>query len=137
MNWPEKWEQEMWQTNSQVNQLPFRDDAEQWDVPDFWDNIEDTGSGDCDSYAVGKLRRLAALGWPIEALHLATCWVEDGGYHAVLVVETPQFVAYVLDNRMAEPYQVYRMQAKKYTPHQIQAVGGKRGWREWLATPAP
>lgn len=135
VNWPENWEQQMRQVDAEINLLPYRDDAEQWGVDDFWDNIEDSGSGDCDSYAVGKLRRLFALGWPIEALHLAICYVETGGSHGVLVVQTPQS-SYVMDNRM-EPFEVYKLQARKYQPHEIQAVGGQRGWREWLVTPAP
>jgi predicted transglutaminase-like cysteine proteinase len=130
MNWPESWKAQMAQVNDEVNLLPYVGDAEKYRLPDFWTSIEDAGAGDCDDYAIGKLRRLAALGWPIEALHLACCYVETNEYHAVLVVETPQG-SYMLDNRQPEPVPIGSLALLSYRPAVIQAVGGERAWRRW------
>lgn len=60
------------------------------------------GQGDCEDYALEKLARLEARGWPRATLRLATCWTELGEYHAVLTVDTDHGT-YVLDNRYPRP----------------------------------
>lgn len=74
----------------------YRSDPDLYGRPEFWAVAD--GAGDCEDYALAKLRRLVELGWPRQDLRLATCWCEDGGYHAVLTVDTDRGV-YVLDNR--------------------------------------
>lgn len=116
--------------NAAVNLLPFVDDAEKYRLPDFWTSIDDAGAGDCDDYSIGKLRRLVQLGWPVEKLHLACCYVETGEYHAVLIVETPEG-SYMLDNRQPEPAPIASLELLSYRPDVIQAVGGEPTWRKW------
>ena len=122
----------MGQVNAAVNLIPYVADAKQYRRADFWASIDEAGNGDCEDYALAKLRRLhGALGWPIEALHLACCYVETGEYHAVLVVNTPGG-AYILDNRQETPVPVDRLTELKYQPDIIQAVGGQKEWKQWL-----
>lgn len=126
----QEWELQLQNVNLQVNQFDYLSDPLRYKMDDFWTEIN-SGGGDCDDYAVAKLRRLVKLGWPIESLHLACCYDETDSYHAVLVVEAPD-ADYVLDNRFGYPYPVDRMDEIGYRPHIIQAVGGKRSWVEWL-----
>jgi len=74
----------------------YRTDPDLYGRPEYWTAAE--GAGDCEDYALAKLRRLMALGWPRADLRIATCWDETGGYHAVLTVDTDHG-CYVLDNR--------------------------------------
>ena len=83
--------------NAKVNMLPYKADP----GGDDWKPITEAG-GDCDSYATEKYRRLVALGWPKSALRLATCWVETGEYHAVLLADLDGQTL-VLDNRYPHP----------------------------------
>lgn len=56
-------------------------------------------SGDCEDFAIRKLEHLIDdFGWPRGALTLATCSIESGQGHAVLIAHTERG-AYVLDNR--------------------------------------
>lgn len=131
-NWPAAWREQMARVNLAVNELPYVADAEQYKRDDFWTSIEDQGSGDCEDYAIAKLRTLLGLGWPLEALRLACCYTEGNEYHAVLVVDTPaKNISYMLDNRYPEPVDISKLKAEGYQPHIIQAVGGKSEWREW------
>lgn len=58
-------------------------------------------SGDCEDFAICKLELLInEFGWPRGALTLATCSIESGQGHAVLLAHTERG-AYVLDNRRA------------------------------------
>ena len=114
--------------NEEVNALPYKSDP-----PDFddWRPIGLDG-GDCDSYAVAKLQKLSALGWPVEKLRLATCYAETGVYHAVLAVDTDEGQL-VLDNRYPWPMTLDDLHVKGYKPDTIQAHGGSRyDWREWV-----
>jgi predicted transglutaminase-like cysteine proteinase len=81
--------------NETINKLPYR--AE---VRDDWTPI--VTSGDCDSYATAKYEALVHSGWSRKDLRLATCYVEDGGYHAVLLAELDG-QTWVLDNRQPYP----------------------------------
>lgn len=116
--------------NFEVNKFKYVADPTKYNLPDFWTAIG-PGGGDCDDYAVGKLRRLVALGWPIENLHLACCYCEEGSYHCVLVVAADD-ADYVLDNRFKLPYTVDQLKKIQYVPDVIQAVGGSPEWVEWL-----
>ena len=114
--------------NAGVNQLPYKAD-----IPGFddWSPIDESG-GDCDSYAVAKLRRLYAAGIPIESLRLACCYVETGEYHAVLIADLPEG-AYMLDNRQPFPVPIKDVVSLLgYKPDRIQKVGGQREWVEWV-----
>ena len=84
--------------NTKVNMLPYKSEP-----IDNWDEIDEQG-GDCDSYAVGKMQRLKAMGMPISQMRLATCWCLPNreGYHCVLLVDLDG-QTYVLDNRYPLP----------------------------------
>lgn len=130
MNWPTAWREQMERVNNAVNKLPYHADAEKYQKEDFWTSIKEDG-GDCEDYAIAKLRTLLDLGWPVESLHLACCWTETEEYHAVLVVESPDGQAYMLDNRQEQPVNTDSLPLLSYRPHVVQAVGGKQEWREW------
>ena len=87
--------------NSTINEsTSYRSDAAQYAKPDYWEAA--SGTGDCEDYALAKRNRLIAAGCDPLAIHLATCWVETGEYHAVLIVNTSTG-DYVLDNRYPFP----------------------------------
>ncbi len=80
-------------------------------VPDFtqygrldcWEDISATGEGDCEDYAIGKIRRLLAVGWPRADLRLAIVGVEKPeGDHGVACARDAAGQWWVLDNRF--PY---------------------------------
>ena len=131
MSWPGQWESQMGRVNRQVNLIPYVADATRYKRDDFWTGADGEGS-DCEDYALAKLRRLHGIGWPIETLHLACCYTEHDEYHAVLVVDTPHG-AFILDNRMEIPVSVGRLAELAYKPDVIQAVGGAKEWKQWLA----
>lgn len=55
--------------------------------------------GDCDDFAVHKLRALIKAGWPRGALLLSVCHIEDVGYHCVLLIQCQGLPAACLDSR--------------------------------------
>ena len=79
---------EICDVNEEINRLPYTST-----VDPLWEPIDDdSDGGTCSNYAVAKLRRLVALGFPIETLRLATCWVDPRknpltDYHAVLWID--------------------------------------------------
>lgn len=117
--------------NEEVNQLPYRSDADRYLTEDYWASIDKAG-GDCEDYAIAKLRRFVTLGWPIENLKLATCYTEKAEYHAVLIVSMPAG-DYMLDSRQLFPVELARLPELGYKPALIQTSGGQRGWSEWIA----
>lgn len=128
MSYPDKKDLEF--VNSQVNALPYVADAHRYKTPEFWAKIDKDG-GDCEDAAIGKLNRLVEMGWPIEPLRLATCYVGTGEYHAVLVADLDDGQV-VLDNRYPWPMSLNDLHIKGYKPDTIQAHGGARlDWREW------
>jgi len=129
---PKNWRETAERVNADVNAIPYKAD-----IPgvDDWADIGPDG-GDCDNYAIGKLRRLLAAGFPIERLRLATCFVggtgprDRGEAHAVLVIDVPDD-HYVLDNRFAVIVPVFHLIGNGYTLESIQAVGGSHEWIKW------
>jgi predicted transglutaminase-like cysteine proteinase len=100
--------------NTRVNaDVRYRADAALYDIDEFWTVAEH--EGDCEDYALAKRKLLTEQGYG-DACRLATCWVETGEYHAVLVVTTDKG-DYVLDNR--HPYPMMR-QDLPYKWHKIQ-----------------
>ena len=129
---PDNWRTLASGINAEVNALPYVADESGKDV---WDDIGLAG-GDCDNFAIGKLNRLYAIGFPIERLRLATCFIgADGGRvqgegHVVLVVDA-QDDRYVLDNRHSDVVPVASLIAEGITLDRIQAAGGSRTWIPW------
>ncbi len=71
---------------------------------DFWEPARKTG--DCKQIALAKRERLMEMGWPPEALRMATVVDEKDELHAVLTVDVTMMNGlrgtYVLDNRFTE-----------------------------------
>jgi predicted transglutaminase-like cysteine proteinase len=101
--------------NSAINELPYKSDPERYNSPEFWTEIDSNG-GDCEDFALAKRAALLAAGADHSDLHLATCFIETGGFHAVLVVDTNEG-SFVLDNRFPFPMP---KQALNYTWNSIQ-----------------
>lgn len=73
-------------TNWAINHgATYETDQAQYGVPEKWAYISPAGYGDCEDYALTKLRRLRALGWPLGSLDLAICTAADGSGHCVVV----------------------------------------------------
>jgi len=105
--------------NAKVNLLPYKAD-----VDDDWKPITEDGD-DCDSYATEKYRRLVVAGWPKSALRLATCWVETGEYHAVLLADLGE-ETWVLDNRYPHPTEYALLPYKWH----LGQVAGTQRWEK-------
>ena len=93
---------------------------------DAWAPAVPGQGADCDSYATAKAQKLFELGWSVEWMRLATCWVEvedGGGYHCVLLIDMGDGQTWVLDNRKPLPTQY---QLLNYTWHKIQIPGTNR-----------
>lgn len=126
-------------TNAKINCFPYKADAARYFTPEFWEQIDAEG-GDCDDYAVGKLRMLLGHGWTVDRLRFATCYVEpiqvrdettseirdatmDERYHAVLLVDLDG-QTWCLDNRHPHPTEY---QLLPYIWHKLQ-IAGTRQW---------
>lgn len=92
---PERWQQ-LNGINENVNQSvrPLTD-MQQFGTPEYWQVA--TTAGDCEDYALLKRKQLLQLGWPVEALTLATARNRFGELHAVLIVGTDHG-DFVMDN---------------------------------------
>jgi len=82
-----------WEINKQTT---YTSDPDLYNAKEYWECAN--GRGDCEDYAIAKMVALRDIGWPVNSLVPACCWVETGGYHAVLIAITDHG-DYVLDNR--------------------------------------
>ena len=111
--------------NRTVNwEIAYERDIDQYGVSEYW-ALPESGKGDCEDFALEKRRRLLAEGWPASDLRIAACWVENGGYHAVLVAVLDGDW-WVLDNRYDIMWRWDQMQHYKW--HKMQDEAGV--WRE-------
>lgn len=112
--------------NRAVNAQGYVTDWAKYGVADHWTAAD--GPEDCDGLAMQKRKRLLAAGWPWPALRLATCWVETGEYHLVLIVEGRDAggepLQLVLDNRHTTPKRVDALRGYRW--HVWQVAGAKR-----------
>jgi hypothetical protein len=115
--------------NDEVNAFPYVSDAARYKTSEFWARIDAEG-GDCEDFALGKLNRLLKLGWPIDRLRLACCYVETDEYHAVLSVRGDDR-EYILDNRFPGVQTLDSLQRIHYRLDRIQATGGSRLFCGW------
>lgn len=129
MSYPEI--EDLERVNREVNALPYRSDADRYGLPGHMAEIDAHG-GDCEDYALAKLNRLRRLGWPLEALRLATCYTDTGEHHAVLDVTTYAGETRILSNGLPWPLTLEDLQARRWTPGYIQAEGGSQTWKQWL-----
>jgi predicted transglutaminase-like cysteine proteinase len=72
----------------------YTTDQVQFGVIEYW--IVAGKRGDCEDYALAKMQKLRALGWPKECLNIGICYLGDEG-HAVLIAETDK-ADFILDN---------------------------------------
>ena len=85
------------QVNSSVNRsVRSIEDSRQYGVPEHW-ALPTRRGGDCEDFALLKMRELIEQGVPANSLLLATALDRRGGSHAVLIVRTDQGDL-VLDN---------------------------------------
>jgi predicted transglutaminase-like cysteine proteinase len=98
------------EVNFEVNKLPYKADWELYSSSEFWEKIGPQG-GDCEDFALGKYYKLLEKGIPPEKLRLATCYVETGEYHCVLLADD-ETTTWVLDNRYAYPTEYYLLPYK-------------------------
>lgn len=87
------------EVNYAVNRaISYRSDREVYGRSDFWTVARPGEAGDCEDFALAKLERLLARGFPREAMRLAVVYrPRDGIRHAVLTVDTDRGT-YVLDS---------------------------------------
>ena len=85
--------------NMSVNRaVRYRSDQEVFGRSEYWTVVEDGEAGDCEDFALTKMRRLLDRGFPREAMRLAIVHrPRDGIRHAVLTVDTDRGT-YVLDS---------------------------------------
>lgn len=112
--------------NSEVNSaVTYTPDSEKYHRDEWWEDALDEGNqGDCEDYAIAKLRKLLALDAPREALKIALCTVETGEYHCVLIAQVGG-EDYVLDNRTSSPT---RWEQVRYEWDKFYLLG-ERVWR--------
>jgi predicted transglutaminase-like cysteine proteinase len=83
--------------NSEVNnQIKPESDLDQYGVPDYW-SIPTSGKGDCEDYALLKMKLLLERGAPADKVFLAVVITNTGERHLVLVVRTTRSDL-ILDN---------------------------------------
>lgn len=93
--------QQLGTVNRAVNrELRYASDSAVFGRHEYW--TVPTRAGDCEDFALLKLQRLRALGFPRRALRMAIAVGDDGVMHAVLAVQTDRGT-YILDNNHAEP----------------------------------
>ncbi len=110
--------------NRSVNKsVRYTRDIEKFGVDEKWEVATD--SGDCEDYALLKLRKCLEVGVDISLLRLATCTVKSGEGHAVLFVTCEGFT-YVMDNAQED---IYRLIDKRdYRWGTMQEHGGSKNW---------
>lgn len=106
--------------------VTYREDYDQYGLIEFW--AEAGAEGDCEDYAIRKLRTLLLAGWDIKKLRLCFCWVNykaplNG--HAVLIAELDGKL-YALDNAYDYVYTI--AERKNYIWGSCQEEGGSRKW---------
>lgn len=111
--------------NNEVNRdVRYKTDAEQFRKAEYWAFPENM-YGDCEDYALEKIKRLVALGWSRTELRLTTCWIipgDNASYHAVLTIDTDRGTM-VLDNNFAR---VMPIDQVNYDWHKRERPG--QGW---------
>ena len=90
-----------------------------------------TVEGDCEDFALAKLRRLEAAGVPHGVARLATLQLPSGEGHAVLTVDTDRGTL-VLDNLQPG---VTPLHALRYAWRSVEGVDDSLLWRELASSP--
>lgn len=118
--------EELKTVNSEINKkITYKTDKEYYDKIEFWEVPKD-GFGDCEDYALMKLRRLLELDWDIKDLSLCAVKTDkrlEHADHAILVVHLDKEL-YSLDNRYPD---VWTLSRTGYEVEMIQ-MGGTKSW---------
>ncbi len=110
--------------NETINKtVKFQADIKTYNKFEYWNVAKDVG--DCEDYALAKMKMLLDSGVPVEKLLLATAWTENNEYHLVLLVDLDDKY-YVLDSRTNavrahDTIVGYRFNKRQYK-------GGGRDW---------
>lgn len=132
---PQNWRAIAERVNAEVNALPSVPDEP---GRDFW-QVAGAEGGDCEDKALAKLERLLAVGFPIERLRLASCWIgrtglaKPGEPHIVLAIDANDD-QYVLDNLSNSIMPTALFKGLGAVLDRIQKVGGSKEWVDWLVT---
>ncbi|HVV27297.1 MAG TPA: transglutaminase-like cysteine peptidase [Rhizomicrobium sp.] len=110
---------------SRINaQIAFAPDIETYGQEEYW-AVGET-KGDCEDYALAKLKLLRRMGWPKGALDLAI-GAYKGEWHTVLIVHTDQGDI-ALDNSRPRPINWRMLSGYDWL---MTSVGGSfRTWRK-------
>ena len=134
---PQNWRQIAEDVQAEVNKLPYRADLERHGHAEFWDRIDSEG-GDCEDFALEKLRLLVEAGFPIERVRLGTViiprFTSRGNRNHVVVVVDGYTDKFILDNRFPRVVPIAALIGQMYTLLNIQSIGGSRQWVEWKFT---
>lgn len=86
--------------NHEINEgVQYVSDWEQWHVADKWEDGWETRKEDCEGFAIAKVRKLLALGWPKADLRLAIVGVENPeGDHGIACARDSSGQWWALDN---------------------------------------
>jgi predicted transglutaminase-like cysteine proteinase len=115
--------------NGRINsRIEYKTDMELYGIPEFWTIA--TSQGDCEDYALAKAIMLLDEGFPIERMRLATCTVEVGEDHAILIV-TVEDGDWIMDNRNFYIVRLEDTGKPPYVLHRLQ-IPGTNEW-EWAA----
>ena len=88
--------------NLEVNEgVEYVSDITQYKREDVWEDGTETGKADCEDYAIAKIRKLLALGWPKSDLRLALVGIDNAAQidHGVACARDQDGQWWVLDNR--------------------------------------
>lgn len=87
--------------NHQVNEnVNYVSDMKQYHSIDKWEDATETKMGDCEDYAIAKIRLLLKEGWPKADLRIAIVGVDNPlGDHSVACAKDVDGQWWVLDNR--------------------------------------
>lgn len=99
-NYTEELFDELEKINSDVNRaVAYTTDVTQYGKEEYWAVAGERG--DCEDYALKKMKLLRDKGFPKEHLNIAVCKLQGQG-HAVLIVSFDDDADYVLDNNTDE-----------------------------------
>ncbi len=112
--------------NQMVNRAPYRDDAVNYGLRDYWATPAElfTRGGDCEDYAFAKFTALRALGFSNRDLRLVVVYdLARGIPHAVLAVDLGSETL-ILDSQFNTIFAAARL--RRYLPYY--SVNEKGGW---------
>lgn len=87
--WSQQLMADMAEINSAVNNgHAYQKDIDQYGTPEKWTYLNDGQSGDCEDFALTKLKKMLNKGYPVSAVKIVTCKTPSGEGHAYLVIQT-------------------------------------------------